>query len=232
MARRLGCALVVAVCGPLSSTVRGQPACGCALASFLPERGDAAGFLLHPCFCRCAGAFRFLAGGFEQVRVRIVECGVQVLEGDGVGFRAAAVVQNRCVELANDLLLSAWYRTLRKPSQPPPWAFGAVWTPLYATITYAAGHSLCRAGDARQRRRLAGSLAVNLGLNAGWNWLFFARRSPTAGLAGTLLLNLSNADLLHRTARVDRTAARALLPYVAWCCFATALNASITRLNR
>ncbi|QEV09913.1 TspO/MBR family protein [Streptomyces prasinus] len=128
---------------------------------------------------------------------------------------------------------STWYRTLRKPSwQPPPWAFGAVWTPLYATIAYAAGHSLGRAGDARQRRRLVGSLAVNLGLNAGWNWLFFARHSPTAGLAGTLLLNLSNADLLYRTARVDRTAARVLLPYATWCCFATALNASLTRLNR
>nr|WP_243769371.1 tryptophan-rich sensory protein [Streptomyces cyanogenus] len=23
--------------------------------------------------------------------------------------------------------------------QPPPWAFGVVWTPLYATIAYAGG---------------------------------------------------------------------------------------------
>lgn len=128
---------------------------------------------------------------------------------------------------------SAWYRALRKPDwQPPPWAFGAVWTPLYATIAYAAGHALGRAGDAPRRRRLGGSFAVNLALNAGWNWLFFARRSPGAGLAGTLLLDLSNADLLRRTARVDRTAARILLPYTAWCCFATALNASIARRNR
>ncbi|SDD80966.1 TspO/MBR family protein [Streptomyces prasinopilosus] len=128
---------------------------------------------------------------------------------------------------------STWYRTLRKPSwQPPPWTFGAVWTPLYATVAYAAGHSLGRADDPRQRRRLAGSLAGNLALNAGWNWLFFTRHSLRAGLAGTLLLDLSNADLLRRTARVDPTAARVLLPYAAWCCFATALNASLTRLNR
>lgn len=128
---------------------------------------------------------------------------------------------------------SAWYRALRKPDwQPPPWAFGAVWTPLYATIAYAAGRALGRAEDASLRRGIGGSLAVNLALNAGWNWLFFARRSPAAGLAGTLLLDLSNADLLRRTARADRVAARVLLPYAAWSCFATALNASIVRRNR
>jgi tryptophan-rich sensory protein len=128
---------------------------------------------------------------------------------------------------------SAWYRALRKPGwQPPSWAFGAVWTPLYATIAYAAGHALGRAEDGHRRRGLAASLAVNLALNAGWSWLFFARRSAAGGLAGALLLDVSNADLLRRTARVDRTAARALVPYAAWCCFATALNASIVRRNR
>ncbi|MGW2641901.1 tryptophan-rich sensory protein [Streptomyces sp. NPDC001348] len=45
------------------------------------------------------------------------------------------------------------------------------------------------------------SLAVNLALNAGWNWLFFGLRSPKAGLAGTLLLDLSNAQLIRRAAR-------------------------------
>ncbi|WP_158102076.1 hypothetical protein [Streptomyces glaucescens] len=34
---------------------------------------------------------------------------------------------------------------------------------------------------------------------------------------GALLLDVGNADLLRRTARADRTAARALLPYAAWC---------------
>ncbi|MET8582290.1 TspO/MBR family protein [Streptomyces collinus] len=79
--------------------------------------------------------------------------------------------------------------------------------------------------------RLAASLAVNLPLNAGWSRLFFARRSPEAGLAGTVLLDLSTAELINRTARQDRTAALALMPYAAWCAFATALNASIARRN-
>ncbi|MEV6837267.1 TspO/MBR family protein [Streptomyces sp. NPDC051133] len=34
---------------------------------------------------------------------------------------------------------SAWYKALRKPRwQPPSWAFGAVWTRLYASIAGAA----------------------------------------------------------------------------------------------
>ncbi|GGU83843.1 hypothetical protein GCM10010275_18900 [Streptomyces litmocidini] len=125
-----------------------------------------------------------------------------------------------------------WYRSLRKPAwQPPAWAFGVVWTPLYASVAFAGGHAGGRARG-RERRLLAASLAVNLTLNAAWNWLFFRLRSPRAGLVGTVLLDLSNAELIRRTARTDPTAARALWPYAAWCAFATALNASLVRLNR
>ncbi|MFJ7301011.1 TspO/MBR family protein [Streptomyces sp. NPDC099088] len=126
---------------------------------------------------------------------------------------------------------STWYRRLDKPSfQPPPWAFGAVWTPLYASLAWAGGHALSRATNA-QRGALAASLGANLVLNASWNWLFFRRHSARAGLLGTLLIDLSNIALIRRTAHVDRSAARALLPYAGWCGFATALNAAILKRN-
>lgn len=125
-----------------------------------------------------------------------------------------------------------WYRTLQKPSwQPPSWAFGAVWTPLYASIAWSAGHA-ASATSGRSRRKLLVAYGVNLAANAGWNWLFFHRRSTVAGLLGTLALDVSNADLIRRTARHDPAAARALVPYAAWCLFATALNGSIARRNR
>jgi tryptophan-rich sensory protein len=127
---------------------------------------------------------------------------------------------------------SSWYSNLAKPSwQPPPQAFGLVWTPLYASIAWAGGHALLRT-TGRQRRALAASLAANLTVNTAWNWLFFGLRSPRAGLAGTLLLDLSNAELIRRTARTDPRAAAALVPYALWCAFATALNADIARRNR
>ncbi|MFI1166872.1 TspO/MBR family protein [Streptomyces sp. NPDC020801] len=127
---------------------------------------------------------------------------------------------------------STWYRSLAKPSwQPPAWAFGAVWTPLYASIAWAGGHALGKAQEG-ERRALTVSLGVNLGLNTAWSWLFFGLRDPRAGAAGILLLNLSNAELIRRTARIDAAAATALAPYAAWCAFATALNIGIERGNR
>jgi translocator protein len=125
-----------------------------------------------------------------------------------------------------------WYRTLDKPPwQPPSWAFGAVWTPLYAGIAWAGGHAVLRTRG-RDRREVITAFGANLAANAAWNWLFFGRRSVLGGLAGTLALDASNLDLIRRTARHDPVAARALVPYAAWCLFATALNASLARRNR
>jgi tryptophan-rich sensory protein len=146
----------------------------------------------------------------------------------GVAVAATAAAGAKAVDPGSD-----WYESLRKPPwQPPPWAFGLVWTPLYGTIAYAAGHALGTTTNRRQRTALGVSLASNLALNAAWNYLFFARRSPAAGVVGTSLLDLSNAELIRRIARTDRTAARLLVPYAAWCAFATALNVSIARRNR
>ncbi|MFF3616997.1 TspO/MBR family protein [Streptomyces sp. NPDC002580] len=144
-----------------------------------------------------------------------------------VAVVASAVAGARAVDAD-----SAWYQILDKPPwQPPPWVFGAVWTPLYASIAWAGGRALNRTSG-RSKLLLASSLGVNLALNTTWNWLFFARRSPKAGVVGTALLDAGNIDLIRRTARADSTAARALLPYGAWCAFATALNSSIAWRNR
>ncbi|MGY0488915.1 TspO/MBR family protein [Streptomyces sp. WG-D5] len=125
-----------------------------------------------------------------------------------------------------------WYKALNKPSwQPPGWAFPVVWTPLYASVAVAGVRALNRA-DAEERRRVARALAANLTLNTAWNWLFFGLRNPAAGVLGTLALDASNLHLVRRVAATDRTAARTLWPYAAWCGFATALNASIAWRNR
>jgi tryptophan-rich sensory protein len=139
---------------------------------------------------------------------------------------ATAVAGGRAVKTD-----TSWYRTLAKPRwQPPGWAFGAAWTPLYATIAWSAGHAVLRTRG-RARREVITAYGMNLAANAAWNWLFFGRRSPVAGLAGTLVLDVSNADLIRRTAKYDPAAATALIPYAAWCLFATALNGSIARRN-
>ncbi|ONH32462.1 TspO/MBR family protein [Pseudofrankia asymbiotica] len=128
---------------------------------------------------------------------------------------------------------SAWYRALDKPAwQPPPAAFPAVWTPLYASIAFAAARALdASSGDQRRRRRLLRVFAVDLALNAGWTPLFFRARRPRWALAEIAALDAANAALLARAWRADRLAGAALLPYLAWTGFATALNAAIAARN-
>lgn len=61
--------------------------------------------------------------------------------------------------------------------------------------------------------------------------MFFGLRSTRAGMLGTALLDVSNTQLIRRIHRTDRIAAATLLPYAAWCAFATALNADIAHRN-
>ncbi|GLZ12620.1 hypothetical protein Acsp04_28550 [Actinomadura sp. NBRC 104425] len=43
------------------------------------------------------------------------------------------------------------------------------------------------------------------------------QRSPKAGAVGTVLLDVSSADLLRRVTRIDTAAAAASVPCAAWC---------------
>ncbi|MEU5277121.1 TspO/MBR family protein [Streptomyces asoensis] len=144
----------------------------------------------------------------------------------GAAVVATAVAGGKAVDADG-----TWYKTLDKPPwQPPGWAFGVVWTPLYASVAWATGRALTKARG-EVRRRLVADLASNLALNAGWNWAFFGLRSPSAGVAATLALDAGNVRLLRRVAQVDRAAGWSLVPYALWCGFATALNVSIARRN-
>ncbi|MBO3749158.1 tryptophan-rich sensory protein [Streptosporangiaceae bacterium NEAU-GS5] len=170
------------------------------------------------------------------------------LLGTAAAVTATAVAGGLATDPRSD-----WYEGLRKPAwQPPPQAFGLVWTPLYALIAYAGARALtaadtsARAAPAGERARdaaawtgeakparsgLIRALGVNLALNAAWTPLFFRARSPRLALAEIALLNVSTLALVRRFARVDRRAGLALLPYAAWTGFATALNGAIAARN-
>lgn len=124
-----------------------------------------------------------------------------------------------------------WYDRLDKPSwQPPPRAFGLVWTPLYGLIALAGARVLDRSAGA-QRRAFVRAYTANLALNGAWTPVFFAARAPRLALADIAALNVSNLDLVRRAWRTDRVSGACLLPYLAWTAFATALNGAIVRRN-
>jgi len=145
----------------------------------------------------------------------------------GLAVTAAALLGARAARPG-----SRWYRNLDKPAwQPSPQAFPVVWTVLYGLLAYAPARAI-NATSPGKRRSFQLSYAMNLGLNAGWTAIFFAAQRPKAALAEIAALNASNIDLLRRAWTADRLAGAALVPYVAWTAFATALNAEIVRRNR
>ncbi|ONH61329.1 TspO protein [Frankia sp. CcI49] len=127
---------------------------------------------------------------------------------------------------------SSWYLSLDKPAwQPPRSAFPAVWTPIYLLIAFAGARALDGTAGDDHRRRLRRAFGINLLLNAAWTPLFFRVRSPGLAFAEILALDASNVDLLRRAWHADRSAGVALLPYLTWTGFATALNAAIAARN-
>ncbi|HEY6796401.1 MAG TPA: TspO/MBR family protein [Kineosporiaceae bacterium] len=128
---------------------------------------------------------------------------------------------------------SPWYRHLDKPAwQPPPQAFGRVWTALYADLAVVSARALTGLQHRDvERRAFLRALGGNLVLNAGWSWLFFRAHRPWWAAAESAALTASSVDLARRAGRVSRGAGRALLPYPAWCAFATALTVALARRN-
>lgn len=126
---------------------------------------------------------------------------------------------------------SRWYRRLRKPRyQPPPQAFGPVWSVLYA-LQAVSGWRVWRAPSGPSRSLALELWGAQLGLNALWSHLFFGQRRLGASLAelGALLGALGGYVAVAR--RVDRPAAWLVAPYLGWVGFATALTAGIVRRN-
>ncbi|GAO50773.1 translocator protein [Saitoella complicata NRRL Y-17804] len=130
------------------------------------------------------------------------------------------------------------YPQLRQPpGKPPRWAFGPVWTALYASMGYAA-HRAFTAGlsspnlAVRDRALLgAGVYSLQLLLNLAWMPLFFRARQPLVALADSTLLWGSVAWLVGEWMSVDEVAGWLLVPYLGWVTYATYLNAGFYWLN-
>jgi tryptophan-rich sensory protein len=148
--------------------------------------------------------------------------------------------------LATDL--GPWYRGLVQPPwKPPDVVFGPVWTLLYTLTAWAGARAWWAAGfpadggalggqgaAAQARRRQQAVLAaflLNALLNVLWSVLFFLARRPDWALIEIVLLTGSVLWLIALCARLDRLAARLLLPYLAWVLFAATVNAGVVRLN-
>ncbi len=142
---------------------------------------------------------------------------------------AAAAIGN----LATFANLQTWYAHLNKPTfTPPNWVFGPAWGILYILMIIAFWRVLTLPSAVRGKRQGIAMFLIQLALNAAWSVVFFGLHAPAGGLVIIGLMILAIVATLFAFWRIDRPAALMLLPYLAWVCFATALNAGVWLLNR
>lgn len=134
--------------------------------------------------------------------------------------------------LATTSSVTTWYQELVRPAwTPPDSVFGPVWTTLYVLMGIAAWLVWERRHEAQTRGPLL-LFVLQLALNAVWSLVFFGLRRPGLALVEIALLWVAIAATLWSFARVRRSAAALLAPYLAWVTFAVALNAAIWSMNR
>jgi tryptophan-rich sensory protein len=132
---------------------------------------------------------------------------------------------------ANSGYGNPWFDALQKPSfMPPGWAFPVAWTILYICLGLALALIL-HAKGAKGRPLALGLFFAQLLLNYAWSPVFFALHEVGTAfvlIAGMILISIAAAVLFFR---IRRNAGLLMLPYIAWLCFAAALNWQIMALN-
>lgn len=126
---------------------------------------------------------------------------------------------------------TVWFAGLVKPSiYPPPITFAIVWTALFILIGLALA-MVASAWGAPGRGLALAVFAVQFLITQSWSAVFFGMQDMQTGLyviIGAAVLLLVALALIWR---VRRVAVVLLLPYLAWVCFAGALNYSFIAAN-
>jgi 2-polyprenyl-6-methoxyphenol hydroxylase-like FAD-dependent oxidoreductase/tryptophan-rich sensory protein len=149
----------------------------------------------------------------------------------GAVLGASALVGRRNAPDRSHPGIRRWYHRLDKPGYTPPdAAFGAVWPVLEAGLAIG-GYRLLRRPPSAARNGAAALWLLNTAMVGGWTALFFRERKLGASAAASGAMIATGAAYVATAAKVDRPAAAAGVPFVAWLGFATVLAERIWRDN-
>lgn len=129
--------------------------------------------------------------------------------------------------------ITGWYATLEKPwFNPPNWLFSPVWTTLYIMM----GISLWLIWKSKEhesvKKKAVILFAIQLILNFFWSLIFFKLHQTGWALAEIIAMWGFTFLTILAFAKINKTAAWLLVPYICWISFATILNYSIWELNK
>jgi len=126
-----------------------------------------------------------------------------------------------------------WYTQLIKPSwSPPSWLFGPVWSFLYVLIFISFGKVFLMLWQKQIPFIVALPFALNLIFNFSFTYLQFGLKNNL--LAGIDILLILGTLIWAMVAIYPfaKWVAYIQIPYLLWVLFATALQITITYLNR
>lgn len=128
--------------------------------------------------------------------------------------------------------IGPWYLNLRQPPwKPPDWAFGPVWTTIFALAAAAGVIGWRQAGSKSERELQLVLFALNAFLNVFWSLLYFRLHRPDWSMFEVPFLWLSVLALMVVLRRSSSTAAWLLAPYLVWVAIAALLNFQTVQLN-
>lgn len=124
--------------------------------------------------------------------------------------------------------IQTWYTGLPKPAlNPPAWIFAPVWITLFALMGIAA-FLVWKKGANRKNIKIALFIfIVQLVLNALWSMIFFGLHNPGLAFIDLIFLWFAILATIFSFAKIFKSAAWLLIPYILWVSFAGYLNYSI-----
>ena len=127
---------------------------------------------------------------------------------------------------------NGWYESITKPYwNPPGYIFGPVWTVLYLLMSLSLWIIWKSNSYEPMKNEALLFFTSQLLLNFLWSILFFRFHSPLIALIDIVLMFILIFLTIFRFAKISKTAAWLLVPYISWVFFATILNYNLWKLN-
>ena len=128
--------------------------------------------------------------------------------------------------------IKSWFVTLNKPSfNPPNYLFGPIWSLLYFLMGISL-YLIWQQPRSSQRKQAITIFLIQFALNVSWSFIFFKQHQILWALVDIIALWLFILITILSFAKLNKTAAWLLVPYISWVSFATLLNAAIWLLNK
>lgn len=125
-----------------------------------------------------------------------------------------------------------WYQSLIKPSwAPPSWVFGPAWTILYTLIIISFGAVFYKILKKKLPQKTALPFLLNLFFNLIFSPIQFGLQNNFWAAIDVVLVLATLIWAMTAVYKKVRWVALINIPYLAWVCFATVLQLTVTYLN-